>query len=116
VVAQTLAFELTAFDRAPDGALSNRRVWAPLKEAMVAPDGICVDAKGGIWVANALAPVVIRVEEGGQVTDTVTTSQNAYACALGGPEGRHLLICTAPTSVHSLAAAEANGRLEMVEV
>jgi len=116
VVAQTLGFELTAFDRAPDGALSNRRVWASLKEAMVAPDGICVDARGGIWVANALAPVVMRVEEGGLVTDTVTTSQNAYACALGGPEGRHLLICTAPTSVHSLAAAEANGRLEMAEV
>ncbi len=116
VVAQTLAFELTAFDRAPDGALSNRRVWASLKEAMVAPDGICADDKGGIWVANALAPMVIRVEAGGQVTDTVNTSQNAYACALGGPEGRHLLICTAPTSVHSLAAAEANGRLEMVEV
>jgi sugar lactone lactonase YvrE len=116
VVAQTLGFELTAFDRAPDGSLSNRRVWAALKDAMVAPDGICADAQGGIWVANALAPVVIRVEDGGQVTDTVTTSQNAYACALGGPEGRHLLICTAPTSVHTLAAAEANGRLEMVEV
>jgi len=71
-------------------------------------------------VANALAPLVIRVEDGGAITDTVTTSQlveaSAYACALGGPEGRHLLICTAPTSVHSLAAAEANGRLEMVEV
>ncbi len=116
VVAQTLGFELTAFDRATDGTLSNRRVWASLKDAMVAPDGICVDARGGIWVANALAPVVIRVEEGGHVTDTVTTSQNAYACALGGPEGRHLLICTAPTSVHSLAAAQANGRLEMVQV
>lgn len=116
VVAQTLGFELTAFDRAPDGALSSRRVWAPLKEAMVAPDGICADAQGGIWVANALAPMVIRVKEGGQVTDTVTTSQNAYACALGGPDGRHLLICTAPTSVHTLAAAQAHGRLEMVEV
>jgi sugar lactone lactonase YvrE len=116
VVAQTLGFELTAFDRAPDGALSNHRVWAPLKEAMVAPDGICADAQGGIWVANALAPMVIRVEDGGQVADTVTTSQNAYACALGGPDGRHLLICTAPTSVHTLAAAQANGRLEMVAV
>jgi len=90
---------------------------------MVAPDGICADAQGGIWVANALTPVVIRVEDGGAITDTVTTSQlveaSAYACALGGPGGpggRHLLICTAPTSVHSLAAAEANGRLEMVEV
>jgi sugar lactone lactonase YvrE len=116
VVAQTLGFELTAFDRAPDGSLSNRRVWASLKDAGVAPDGICVDAQGGIWVANALAPAVIRVEAGGQITDTVTTSQNAYACALGGPEGRHLLICTAPTSVHALAAAERNGRLEIVEI
>jgi sugar lactone lactonase YvrE len=116
VVAQTLGFELTAFDRAPDGALSNRRVWASLKDGGVAPDGICADARGGIWVANALATQVIRVEAGGQITDTVTTSQNAYACALGGPEGRHLLICTAQTSVHALAAAERNGRLEIVEV
>ena len=116
VMAQTLAFELTAFDRAPDGTLSNRRVWAPLKEAMVAPDGICADAQGGIWVANALAPQVIRVEAGGEITDTVTTSQNAYACALGGPEGKHLLICTAQTAVHVLAAAQPNGKLEIVEV
>ena len=116
VVAQTLGFELTAFDRAPDGALSNRRVWASLKEGMVAADGICADDKGGIWVAHALAPMVIRVEAGGQVTDTVNTSQNAYACALGGPAGKHLLICTAQSSVHAIAAAERNGRLEIVEV
>lgn len=116
VVAQTLGFELTAFDRAPDGSLSNRRVWASLQAAGVAPDGICADTQGGIWVANALAPQVIRVEDGGQITDTITTSQNAYACALGGPEGQHLLVCTAPTSVHALAAAERNGRLEIVEI
>ena len=116
VVAQTLGLELTAFDRAPNGTLSNRRVWASLKEPMVAPDGICADAQGGIWVANALAPAVLRVEAGGRITDTVTTSQNAYACALGGPEGRHLLVCTAPTSVHTAAAANANGRLEIVEI
>ena len=36
--------------------LSNRRVWASLKDAMVAPDGTCADAKCGICVANALAP------------------------------------------------------------
>ena len=116
VVAQTLGLELTAFDRAPNGTLSNRRVWASLKEPMVAPDGICADAQGGIWVANALAPEVLRVEAGGRITDTVTTSQNAYACALGGPDGRHLLVCTAPTSVHTAAAANANGRLELVEI
>lgn len=116
MVEQTLDLELTAFDRAPDGGLPNRRVWASLKEANVAPDGICVDAQGGVWVANALAPVVVRVGAGGHMTDTVTTSQNADACTLGGPEGRHLLVCTAPTSVHTEAAAHANARLEIVEV
>ena len=43
--------------------------------------------------------MLLRVEDGGAITNTLTTSQNAYACALGGPEGRHLPICTAPTSV-----------------
>ncbi len=114
VVAQTLGFELTAFDRAADGSLSNRRTWAALAEAGVAPDGICADGDGGIWVANALAPAVVRVTEGGTITDSVTTTQNAYACALGGPDGRHLLVCTAPSSVHTLAAAEPLAKLEFV--
>ena len=100
VVAQTLGMELTAFDRAADGSLSNQRAWASLVQpdgSMVAPDGICVDGDAAIWAANALAPAVVRVTEGGTITDTVTTTQNAYACALGGPDGRHLLICTAPS-------------------
>ncbi|HSL72912.1 MAG TPA: SMP-30/gluconolactonase/LRE family protein [Ilumatobacteraceae bacterium] len=116
VVAQTLGLELTAFDRAEDGSLSNRRVWASLADSMVAPDGIAADADGGIWVANALGTECIRVEEGGAVTDRVTTSQLAFACALGGPDGRHLLVCTAASSDHEVAAATPTGRLEVVEL
>jgi len=119
VLAQTLGMELTAFDRAPDGSLSNRRAWASLVGAdgsMVAPDGIAADADGGIWVANALAPAVVRVIEGGTITDTVTTTQNAYACSVGGPDGRHLLVCTAPTSMHTAVEHEALARLELVEL
>ena len=82
----------------------------------MAPDGICVDGRGGIWVANALAPAVVRVEEGGAVTDTVATSHNAFACALGGEDGRLLLICTAPSSDHTEAAATRQGRLELAEL
>jgi sugar lactone lactonase YvrE len=117
VVAQTLGLELTAFDRAGDGTLSNRRVWAPLAGAdgMVAPDGICADGQGGIWVANPLAPEVVRVEEGGTITDRVATSQLAFACALGGPEGRHLLVCTAAGSDARTAAAAPHGKLELFE-
>jgi len=117
VVAQTLGLELTAFDRAADGTLSNRRTWASLIGAdgsFAAPDGICADADGAIWVANALGNEVIRVEEGGTVTHRVTTSTRSFACALGGPEGRHLLACTADTSDAVEAAASATGKLEIV--
>lgn len=118
VVAQTLGLELTAFDKAADGTLSNRRTWAPLvgsDGSLVAPDGIAVDDDGGIWVANPLAAEVVRVEEGGAITHRVTTSQLAYACAVGGPEHRHLLVCTAQSSDAEQAAATPDGRLEIVE-
>jgi sugar lactone lactonase YvrE len=117
VVAQTLGLELTAFDRAADGTLSNRRTWASLIGAdgsFAAPDGICVDADGAIWVANALGNEVIRVEEGGEITHRVTTSTRSFACALGGPDGRHLLACTADTSDAVEAAASTTGKLEIL--
>ena len=117
VVAQTLGMELTAFDRASDGSLSNRRAWASLAQpdgSMVVPDGISVDADGGIWVANAVAPQVVRVTEGGTITDTVTTTQNAYTCGIGGHDGRALLICTAPTSVHTAVEQQPLAKLELV--
>lgn len=116
VVAQTLGLELTAFDRAADGSLDNRRTWASLTESMIAPDGVAVDAADGIWVANALGAECIRVEQGGAITDRVTTSQLAFACAIGGPDGRHLLVCTAAGSDADTAGASPTGRLEIVEL
>lgn len=119
VVAQTLGLELTAFDKAADGSLSNRRTWASLvgsDGSFVAPDGTCADGEGGIWVANAVGAEVVRVEEGGVVTQRVTTSQLAFACAVGGPEGRHLLVCTAESGTSEIAAAAPKGRLEIVEL
>lgn len=119
VVAQTLGLELTAFDRAADGTLSNRRTWASLVGAdgsFAAPDGIAVDDAEGIWVANALGAEVLRVEAGGEVTDRLTTSANAYACAVGGPHGRHLLACTAVSSDAVEAAAAPTGKLEIAEL
>jgi sugar lactone lactonase YvrE len=119
VVAQTLGLELTAFDKAVDGSLSNLRTWASLvgsDGSFVAPDGTCADGEGGIWVANALGAEVVRVEEGGAVTHRVITSQTAFACALGGPDSRHLLVCTAESSTLEGAAAAPKGRLEIVEL
>ena len=116
IVAETLALRLTAFDIGADGSLSNRRVWADLSAHMAAPDGICLDAEGAVWIANALAPRLMRIGEGGVVLDDVETTMNTYACMLGGPEGKHLFAMTAPTSDSRHAPLERNGAIEVVQV
>jgi sugar lactone lactonase YvrE len=114
IVAETLAMRLSAFDIAPDGTLANRRVWAEL--GMRAPDGICLDAEGRVWVANAIAPECVRVAEGGEILATVSTSQPCFACMLGGAQRRTLFMLTAPTSVAKQAAVARQGRIECLEV
>jgi sugar lactone lactonase YvrE len=116
ILAETLAMRLTAFDVADDGGLSNRRVWADLSSLMCPPDGICLDADGAVWVANALGAQCLRVGEGGTILDEVTTSQLTYACMLGGPEGRHLFAMTATSSDHRVAGVERLGKIEVAEV
>jgi sugar lactone lactonase YvrE len=116
ILAESFGGRLSAFDIGPDGELTNRRVWADLAPIGAVPDGICLDAEGAVWVANPLESRCVRVKEGGELLDEVTTTQNAYACMLGGPDGRHLFIATAPSSRADEAAAERLGHIEVVEV
>ncbi len=109
VVAETLALRLTAFDIAADGALSNRRVWAPV--GMRAPDGICMNRDGHVWIANAIGPECVLFAPGGEIIATVATDQPCFACALGGTDGRTLYMLTAPSSVGDIARASRQGRV-----
>ena len=59
---------------------------------------------------------VLRVHQGGEVTDRIEVSTVPYACMLGGPDGRTLFIVTAKTSNPKQAKAQMNGRIEMIEV
>jgi sugar lactone lactonase YvrE len=93
VVAESWTHDLTAFDVDDDGSLSNRRLWAHLEGA--APDGICVDEAGAIWLASPISKEVVRVAEGGEVLGRVSTGERrALACALGGEDGRTLFVCS----------------------
>ncbi len=112
VVAESMGGRLTAFDRAPDGTLSNRRVWAALEG--VAPDGICLCADGSIWVANAVAAECLRVAEGGEVLERVATGLRCFACMLGDDDRRTLYLVTAPESHAATAAAAPRGAIERV--
>ncbi len=116
VLAETLRLQLTAYDVAADGTLSAPRVWASTAPQMVAPDGICADPEGGIWVSAALGNAVVRYAEGGEVTGQVETSQIAYACALGGPDGRTLYAMTAPSSEPKIVDGQRLGRIEAAQV
>jgi len=94
VVAESWSRKLTAFDKAPDGTLSNRRAWAEGGEDWV-PDGICMDAEGAIWIADPVKKQALRIKDGGEIAERVSTGdRGAYAVALGGPDRRTLMICS----------------------
>jgi sugar lactone lactonase YvrE len=114
IVGETMTFNLTAFDIAADGTLSNRRIWAQLD--FTATDGMCLDAEGQIWLANALSNKCLRVKEGGEITGEVTTTQTAFACMLGGEHRTMLYIMTAPSSDRFKIANLTDGHIEVVEV
>ncbi len=114
IVAETLAMRLTAFDVAASGELSNRRVWADLGGRL--PDGICLDADGAVWFANAAAAECVRVAEGGEVLAVVVTTAPCFACMLGGPDGRTLFTLESAASHHREASAERAGRILVSEV
>jgi sugar lactone lactonase YvrE len=93
IVAESNGHRLTAFDIAPDGDLSGRRVWADLGDC--APDGICLDADGAVWYADVPHQHCVRVAEGGAVLATVEVDRACFACALGGPDGSSLYVLAA---------------------
>lgn len=111
VVGETLGARYSAWTIQPDGSLTDRRTWAELGSPLaadddgnivffptVAPDGCAVDANDRIWMADAVGGRVALVEEGGNILDEIRTPDGlgAFACALGGPSGSTLLICSAP--------------------
>jgi sugar lactone lactonase YvrE len=116
VVAESMGARLTAFSIGDDGTLSDRRVWAPLDASGIAPDGICLDAEGAIWVADAFGRRCVRVAQGGAVLDEVRADRGTFACALGGAAGTTLFVCAAGTHVPSECREQRSGAVLAVEV
>jgi sugar lactone lactonase YvrE len=115
IVAESTAARLTAFTIATDGSLYDRRVFAQLDG--VFPDGICLDAEGAVWVASPFGHVVVRVREGGEVTDRIDVGElNAYACMLGGPSRTTLFICIGPTHDSEEGRKLRGARIDAVDV
>lgn len=96
IVAESIGRRLTAFSIGVDGALSDRRVFADGLDGP--PDGICLDADGGVWTSMTLAHQFERIVAGGangHVTHRIDIGDRAaIACMLGGPAGRTLFMLT----------------------
>lgn len=111
IIGETAGARYTAFTLAADGSVSDRRIWAqvaaapemgPLAQTLpnlkFAPDGCTLDADGCIWAADAVGARCARVAEGGEIVDEIKAPEGLgiFACMLGGPDGRTLLLCAAP--------------------
>lgn len=116
IVGESFGGGLTAFSIAEDGTLHDRREYARVEGAV--PDGICLDAEGAVWFADPVGGDVIRVREGGEVTDrlVIGDGRKAYACMLGGPERRTLFVCAASSHSAAKTAVARDGRIVAVDV
>ena len=91
IVAESVGRRLTAFAVGEDGSLSDRRIFAEGLDGP--PDGIALDAEGGVWASMTLANQFERIVEGGMVTDRIDMGdRTAIACTLGGPDRRTLFM------------------------
>ena len=113
IVAESYGGALTAYDIAADGSLTGRRVWADLDGA--APDGICIDAEGAVWFAEVPGRRCVRVREGGEVLQTITSELGCFACILGGPTARTLFV-TAAAWPDAMTPGSRTGQILAAEV
>ncbi|GAA3383356.1 SMP-30/gluconolactonase/LRE family protein [Cryptosporangium minutisporangium] len=108
ITVEAFASRVEVLDRAADGTLSNRRTFAA---APFLPDGICLDDEGGVWAAMPGSGYVVRIVEGGTVTDAVAIpleSGFGSACGLGGTDRRTLYV-TVGLEVMDFAKSRAEG-------
>ena len=120
ILGETAGARYTAWTVHPDGSLGERRVWAqvadapelgPLAETLpllkFAPDGCTLDAEGSIWAADAVGARCLRCAEGGEILEEIPAPEGLgiFACMLGGPDGRTLLLCAAPDFLEANRAA-----------
>jgi sugar lactone lactonase YvrE len=88
---------IDVFDADPDvGRVSNRRPFVDLNGQAGRPDGLVVDAEGGVWVALWRGGAVRRYRSDGSLDQELTLPTDLVTkCAFGGPGMTDLYITTA---------------------
>jgi sugar lactone lactonase YvrE len=83
------------FDYGATQGLTGRRPFVTVEDGAGVPDGLTVDADGGVWVALNGGGAVRRYDPNGRLDDVVEVPvPQVTACALGGPHLDELFITT----------------------
>ncbi|WP_293004025.1 SMP-30/gluconolactonase/LRE family protein [Mycobacterium sp.] len=115
IVAESTGRRLTAYTIGEGGDLTGRRVFADGLDGP--PDGICLDAEGGVWTAMTLAHQFERIVEGGLVTHRIDIGDRAaIACMLGGAAGRTLFMLSSSDAYPKRLVGTKLARLDTVIV
>ncbi|PZG17391.1 SMP-30/gluconolactonase/LRE family protein, partial [Nonomuraea aridisoli] len=98
--ADTATGRVDVLDYDPDGGLSGRRPFVTVDPAQGAPDGLTVDAEGGVWVALWEGAAVHRYTPAGRLDAVVTLPmRKVTAVAFGGDDLDRLFITTSALDV-----------------
>jgi sugar lactone lactonase YvrE len=115
IVAESIGRRLTAYTIGEAGDLSDRRVFADGLDGP--PDGICLDAQGGVWAAMTLAHQFERITAGGHVTHRIDIGDRAaIACMLGGAAGRTLFMLSSSDAYPKRLVGTRGSRVDTVIV
>ena len=93
---------IDTFDYDRDDGLTSRRPFAVVEEADGAPDGLTVDAEGGVWVALYGGGAVRRYGPDGRVDEQIELpTAQVTACAFGGEALHELYVTTSRENLDS---------------
>ncbi|MCA9833098.1 MAG: SMP-30/gluconolactonase/LRE family protein [Thermomicrobiales bacterium] len=111
----TETYTISIFDWSPEDALHNRRVFVDLWEEQLRPDGLTVDAEGGVWTGFSNGGAVRRYDASGVLSAVIELPvRKVTACTFGGENLDQLFITTSREGIPDNEQPEA-GSLFLAE-
>ncbi|MFC7530022.1 SMP-30/gluconolactonase/LRE family protein [Actinoplanes sp. GCM10030250] len=95
----TATLSISVFDYDTAGGLTNRRTFAELPDGG-RPDGLTVDAEGGVWTAVSNGGAVYRYSPEGVLEEKLSVpARKVTACTFGGEHLDQLFITTSQENI-----------------
>ncbi|MFD4971711.1 SMP-30/gluconolactonase/LRE family protein [Streptomyces sp. NPDC058424] len=119
--ADTVTERIDVFDYDLEtGVASDRRTFADLHDCPGRPDGLSIDAEGGLWVAMARGGAVRRFDPKGRLDEVLDMPvPGITSCAFGGEDLRDLYVttmCVGLSEVQLMEYPEAGSVLRIADV